>query len=68
MQQMAMGGMSVVGCSLMVARGIVSSRLLMVPRRLLVMLGSLQMVLMGWMASMRGFLCHAFFSLNAFAG
>jgi hypothetical protein len=65
MQQMGVSGMSVISRRLVVARGIMSSSFLMVSRRLLMMLGSLQMVLMGWMAPVRWFLCHVFFSLNA---
>jgi len=62
-KHIGVSAMSMMSCGLMVTGGMMPGRFFMMPRGLLVMLSSFQMMLMGWM------LCHAFSPLmHAYAG
>jgi hypothetical protein len=60
MKRMGVGAVGVMSCGLMMTAGVVPSGFLVMPSSMLVMPGRFQMVLMGRVASMRWFLCHAF--------
>jgi hypothetical protein len=59
-KHMSVGAVGVMSCGLMVTGGVVTSGFSVMSCGALVMLGGLQMMLVGWMASLRWFLCHAF--------